>query len=165
MSIQSDLEMLAKQEALLQFDKFDASTAWDLGCALRAVAEAKSAVVAVHIQLGEVSVFSFSMVGTTPDNNEWLRRKRNVVQRFYRSSYAVGLGLQQRETSLLERYGLSVTDYAAHGGCFPIRVKGVGVVGSIGLSGLAQRDDHEMLVEAIARYLKLPYEDVRLPAE
>jgi uncharacterized protein (UPF0303 family) len=165
MSIQSDLEILAKQEAVLQFDKFDASTAWELGCALRAAAVARNAVVAVHIQLGEIPVFTFSMVGTTPDNNEWLRRKRNVVQRFYRSSYAVGLGLQQRETSLSERYGLSVADYAAHGGCFPIRIKGTGVVGSIGLSGLAQRDDHEMLIEAIANYLKLPYEDVRLPAE
>lgn len=165
MTIQSDLDAIAKQESQLQFEKFDSNTAWELGVRLKTLAEARPATVAIQIVVGDLLLFSFAMAGSTPDNIEWLRRKRNVVMRFHRSSYAVGLGLQQRETSLEERYGLPVADYIAHGGCFPIRIKGVGVVGSIGLSGLPQREDHELVVEAIAAQLKMPYADVALPKE
>lgn len=165
MSIQNDLEVIARQEARLQFDKFDASSAWDIGNMLKRMADERSNVIAIDIYLSCFSVFSFAMNGTTPDNVEWLRRKRNVVQRFHRSSYALGLGLLQRDTTLAERYGLSVADYAAHGGCFPIRIKSVGVVGSVGVSGLAQRDDHGMVVEALASYLGESIEELGLALE
>lgn len=165
MSIQNDLEIIARQEARLQFDKFDANSAWDIGYMLKTIAEERAVVIATEIYISGFSVFSFAMNGTTPDNVEWLRRKRNVVQRFHRSSYALGLGLQQRDTSLAERYGLSIADYAAHGGCFPLRIKGSGVIGSIGVSGLAQRDDHGLAVEVLAKYLGEPFEELGLPLE
>ncbi len=45
--------------------------------------------------------------------------------------------------------------YAAHGGCFPIRVREVGVVGTITVSGLPQADDHAFVVEMIAAFLRV----------
>ena len=60
------------------------------------------------------------MPGATPDIADWVRRKRNLVNHFHKSSYAIGLRLQQRQTSLEERYGLSVRDYSVHGGAFPL---------------------------------------------
>jgi len=165
MSIQNDLEVIARQEACLQFDKFDAATAWELGGRLKDRADTRNLVIAFEIYLFGMPILLYAMNGTTPDNIEWLRRKRNVVQRFHRSSYAMGLGLEQRDTSLTERYGLTVADYASHGGCFPLRVKGVGVVGSIGVTGLAQRDDHGLVVEVLAEQLGLSLEVLGLPHE
>ena len=38
-------------------------------------------------------------------------------------------------------------DYAIHGGGFPVRVLGIeGVVGAIVVSGLAQEEDHQVIV-------------------
>ena len=51
------------------------------------------------------------MRGTSPDNAEWIRRKRNVVNRFHKSSYAIGLRLQQRNSTLEERYGLGLNGF------------------------------------------------------
>ncbi len=79
------------------------------------------------------------MAGTTPDNVDWIRRKRNVVQRFHRSSYAIGLQLAKQQTTLTEQVGVDARDYAAHGGCFPIRLHGTGCIGTITVSGLPQR--------------------------
>ncbi|CAM4201769.1 hypothetical protein SESI111939_20550 [Serratia silvae] len=80
----------------------------------------------------------------------------NVVSHFHKSSYAVGLRLQQRQVTLEERYDLSVRDYAAHGGVFPINLLNVGCVGSISLSGSPQLEDHHLLVSTLAHFLGLP---------
>ena len=41
------------------------------------------------------------------------------------------------------------TEYAAHGGGFPIRVAGAGRVGLMVVSGLPQLDDHALVVECL----------------
>src|SRR5258707_2131025 len=45
----------------------------------------------------------FRSPGTTPDNSRWVQRKSNVVARFHRSSYHLGLYLQQNNTTFTER--------------------------------------------------------------
>ncbi|MDF2808182.1 MAG: hypothetical protein K0S43_3128, partial [Cellulosimicrobium sp.] len=42
---------------------------------------------------------------------------------------------------------------AAHGGAFPVRVDGVGIVGVVTVSGLAQGDDHALVTEALRSFL------------
>jgi uncharacterized protein (UPF0303 family) len=110
-------------------------------------------------------LFYTAMEGTKPDNAEWVRRKSNVVARFHSSSYAVGLKLKQKNETLTEQQGLPLADYATHGGSFPLTVKGAGVVGSITVSGLPQRADHELVVEAICGLLGREYRELRLAAE
>jgi uncharacterized protein (UPF0303 family) len=44
-------------------------------------------------------------------------------------------------------------DYAATGGPFPIRVRGVGVVAAATASGLSCQDDHDLIVEGIPAHL------------
>jgi uncharacterized protein (UPF0303 family) len=90
---------------------------------------------------------------------------RNVVARFHRSSYGLGLELQQKNTTLADRFGLVLTDFAAHGGSFPVAVAGSGVIGSIAVSGLPQRDDHELVVEALCGELGCEYAQLRLPGD
>jgi len=163
MSVDEDLAMIATQEARLQFAGFDAQTAWRLGSRLREAASARGAAVTLDIWLGAQQLFFNAMPGTSPDNAEWARRKRNVVLRFHRSSYAVGLDLARRHSSLRERYGLEERDYAAHGGCFPLTIRGSGCVGTIAVSGLPQRADHELIVAVLAVELGVPEQQLALP--
>ncbi|MGI4827228.1 MAG: heme-binding protein, partial [Janthinobacterium lividum] len=82
---------------------------------------------------------------------DWIRRKRNSVLRFGRSSYALGLELEQIGQTMEQRHGLPVVDYAMHGGGFPILLTGTGLVGTIIASGLPQRDDHIFVITALAQ--------------
>ena len=164
MSIDQDIALIAAQEARLQFAAFDAEAAWRLGNRLRAAAAGRGAAVTLDIWMGAQQLFFSAMPGTTPDNAEWARRKRNVVLRFHRSSYAIGLELARRQTSLREKYGLTERDHAAHGGCFPLNLRGTGCVGTIAVSGLPQREDHELIVAVLALEIGVPGREVGLPA-
>jgi len=162
MSIDQDLEKIALQERRLQFKHFDSGVAWAVGCALKAAAEKTQAAVAIDIQLHGFPLFSHAMSGATPDNLEWIRRKRNVVMRYHRSSYAIGLKHERANTTLVGTTGLDLKDYSTHGGCFPIFVAGTGCIGTITVSGLPQREDHGLVVSVLQDYLHLTSEDLAL---
>ena len=157
-----DLERIALQEQRLQFERFDATTAWALGLRLKEAAEAHGVAVAIDIQLHRQPLFFYAMPGTTPDNVDWIRRKRNVVIRLQRSSYAVGLQLQQQQTTIEKQLGVDTRDYAPHGGCFPLNLIGTGCIGTITVSGLPQRQDHELVVEVLAALLGQSHAELAL---
>lgn len=162
MSIKKDLARIAVQEARLRFQDFNADTAWKLGNRLKANAEARGVAVTIEIRVGKETVFFFAMHGVNPSNADWARRKRNVAEFLWRSSYAVGLSLQEEESTLEAKLGLPARDYAAHGGSFPIQVEGAGIIGTVTVSGLPQRDDHAMLVEELAAMCSVPLSEVAL---
>jgi len=165
MGLSEDMERVALQERALQLPHLDAHLAWDLGVSLRTMAVERELPVVIDVRRFGQPLFYTALEGTKPDNVEWVRRKSNVVARFHTSSYAVGLKLKQKNESLTEQQGLPLFDYATHGGSFPLTVTGAGVVGSVTVSGLPQRADHELVVEALCGLLGLDYADFRLPPE
>ena len=164
MTIDHDLSRIAVQEEMLRFDAFDVSTAWMLGKLLHDLATERNLPVAIDVSLHSMPVFYAALPGSVPDNASWIRRKRNVVERYFRSSYACGLELKKTDKTV-ESNGLSSAEYAPHGGCFPIFVKGTGCVGSVTISGLPQRDDHNLVVEALALMLGHELHNLSLAAE
>ncbi|PXW27270.1 heme-degrading domain-containing protein [Paraburkholderia caballeronis] len=157
MDIVHDLQSIAAQEHALVFPRFDAGRAWQLGVYLHELALARSLAVAIDVRTFGHPLFFCALDGTTPDNADWVRRKSRVVEHFRRSSYSVGLKMQQAGTTLADKHGLPVSEYAPHGGSFPLTVAGAGVIGSITVSGLPQRADHELVVEALCAELGADY--------
>ncbi len=162
MSIETDLATIAVQERQLQFAAFGADTAWELGSRLRADAQARGAAMTFEVQIAGRTLFLATTEGAPAGQLDWIRRKRNVVTRFGRASYAVGLQLELDGKTIEQRHGLTLADYAMHGGGFPILLAGTGCVGSVIASGLHQRVDHAMVVNALAAQLGVDVE--RLPA-
>jgi uncharacterized protein (UPF0303 family) len=148
----TDLQILEQQEHLLQFPFFDHSTAWLLGTSLKQHCEAKKLSVAIEVRLSRETVFLYLMPGTTGNNADWARRKRNTTELQQKSSYSIGLSLEAGQTLELIS-GLPFRDYAYHGGSFPIRVRGSGVVGSVTISGLPQREDHNVVAHVLAELI------------
>lgn len=163
MDIAKDLERIALQEQRLQFDRFDAEVAWKIGSALRNAALEQGKSVAIDITLAGAPLFYNAMPGATPNNAEWIRRKKNVLNRFHKSTYAIGLEYQRNDTSLEARTGAPLADFATAGGCFPIRIQGsAAVLGSITVSGLPERQDHELVVRVLAQHLGIEPQSLAL---
>lgn len=160
--LKGDIARLERQEELLRFNRFDADTAWTLGGILREVAVERGAAIAIDISLRDRILFHCVLDGTTTDNAEWIRRKRNTVLRLWHSSYLVGRRLAYSHRVQEEAHNLPLSDFATHGGGFPILVDGLGCVGAITVSGVPQRIDHAIVVDGAARYLGVDLGDARL---
>ncbi len=162
MELSDDLEQLAKQESALVLPQFDENVAWLLGVRIRELATSRSSPILIEIKGLGRQLFCCALTGSTPDNAEWIRRKSNTAARFHKSSYAIGLRLRQTNSTLAEKHELSPMDYAAHGGSFPLKVSTAGFVGTVTVSGLPQRDDHELVVEALCGHLGRDYREFAL---
>jgi len=164
MGLSEDLERVALQERELQLPCMDEQMAWELGTRLRAMAEERGLSIVVDVRRFGQPLFYTALKGTTPDNVAWVTRKSNVVARFHRSSYGVGLTMKMKNDSL-EARGLPINEFASHGGSFPLAVKGAGILGSVTVSGLPQRADHELVVEALCAILDRDYAELKLGPE
>ncbi|HQU49012.1 MAG TPA: heme-degrading domain-containing protein [Casimicrobiaceae bacterium] len=152
----SDRARIALQEERLVFARFGADTAWTLGSRLEAMAKARGAGLAILVRLARRDVFFHAMPGSTPANADWARRKCRTVELLSRSSYGAALAPPRDGQSIAERMGLPVRDYAFVGGGFPVALDGTGPVGAVAVSGLPQREDHALVVEALAGLLGVP---------
>ena len=144
---------LAAQLAELQFDSLGPNDAIRLGRIAADLALVDGLCVLIEIQLGERTVFRAACEGTTPDNDEWLRRKFAVVRRFEQSSLAMRVRFEEEGTDFHSATGLPEADYAPYGGGWPLIVRGQGMVGVMGVSGLPHLEDHRLITESIAAYL------------
>ena len=149
------LDRLLSEEQQLQFTSFNEDTAWQIGSWLVEYAIQNDLPITIDIRRGEQQLFHASRPGTSADNDEWVKRKVRLVNRFGHSSYYLGQTLKCEGRTIAEKYLLPESEYAPHGGCFPIIIKGTGMVGTITVSGLAQEEDHKVVVQAIRHFMEV----------
>lgn len=142
------LPLLLEQERLIQFDSFDVGDAWAVGSRLVELGTLRKHPIAVSIMFGDQRVFHAALPGACADNDAWLENKFRVVRRFASSSFAVGTRFRANSRDFRTDSNLDPSTHAAHGGAFPLRVRG-SLIGVAGVSGLPQRDDHDLIVEVL----------------
>jgi uncharacterized protein (UPF0303 family) len=147
------LAQLRAQEERLQFAKFDNETALALGQQLLAAARDRGLPVTISVRRNGQRLFHAALPGTSADNDAWIDRKSRVVDRYGHSSFMVGTHFRAKGRSFEEHSRLDPAEYAAHGGVFPVLVRDVGPVGTVGVSGLPEADDHAFVVEQLELFL------------
>lgn len=61
---------IARQEAVLTFERFDEAMAWRVGCTLHERAMAKGWPIVIDVRLFHRPLFFAALPGSTPDNVE-----------------------------------------------------------------------------------------------
>jgi uncharacterized protein (UPF0303 family) len=150
------IETIERQESLLVFKSFDERVALDVGQRLVDLALSQKAPVVIDIRTSDRTLFHVALPGASPDNDHWARRKSNVTLRMHKASLRVGELNRARGRSVSPEIGLDPLDYADHGGSFPVRVEGTGVIAAITVSGLKSEEDHAMIVTVLEAYLGKP---------
>jgi uncharacterized protein (UPF0303 family) len=152
--LESRVAELEAQEAELQFEAFSNEDALELGLAIVERARDRDLSVTVDISRAGQQLLHCACAGTSADNDQWIIRKSRAVLRFGHSSMLIGVRLKLSGLGLEEKSCVSPLEYSAHGGSFPVILRGTGIVGTITVSGLPQEDDHALVVECIRAWLK-----------
>lgn len=146
------LEQLLAEEAELQFDHLAHEEVLALGLRLLERARRERLPVVVDVTLAGLTVLQCALPGSRPDNLDWVRRKKNAVHRFWHSSFYLGRYYATKGTSLTDKPHIDAGDFVDHGGSFPLLLKGLGCVGSLTVSGLAQEEDHALVVSVLREW-------------
>jgi len=153
MVVKDDIATIVRQEETLVFSRFDEGTAFGLGTVLRDMGLRETLPIIVDVRFWDRPLFYAALPGSTAANFDWARRKINSVRAYQKSTYRMFLEQGAGARVFGIDHGLDPADYAIAGGAFPIRVEGVGVVGVVAVSGLPQRDDHDLVVRGLCLHL------------
>ncbi len=147
------LDILNAQEEALVFDHFTNSDAWDLGNILVDEARKGGFQPAIIIRLmSGYTVFQYGFDNTGLNHEHWLVRKERVAKLHMASSMKVDYLLKTTGSAMTDWF-MDPMEYSTCGGAFPIKVKGVGMVGTILVSGISVLTDHDLIIGALMKYL------------
>jgi uncharacterized protein (UPF0303 family) len=147
-------DMCAEQESRLVFEHFSKEDALRLGLIINEKSKKYGQGVAIRITVNGVEIFGYCQEGATKSNIDWGMRKQRVVELEEVSSLRYRVWMELNDSNWQDRK-LDPNLYAEHGGGFPIRVNGVGMIGTVTVSGLPQLDDHQLIVDSISEFLGL----------
>jgi uncharacterized protein (UPF0303 family) len=147
------LQELLKLEEEIVFTRFTNDMAVEIGMKLYETALEQGKAITIDITRNGHRLFHLAMQGTAADNEQWIRRKNNVVNRFGHSSYYISNLVRESGVTFEDIFEVSGADYAAHGGAFPIIIRDVGIVGTVTVSGLPQKEDHELAVQVLRTFI------------
>ncbi|MET0405678.1 MAG: heme-degrading domain-containing protein [Cystobacter sp.] len=147
-----DLEQLLAEEEELQFERLSHEDVLSLGLRLLDRVRRDRLPVVIDVTLGGLTVLHCALPGSRPDNEDWVRRKRNTVNRFWHSSLYMGRYYAAKGTSLTDKPHIDAAEFVDHGGSFPLRVRDLGCVGTVTVSGLAQEEDHALVVDLLREW-------------
>jgi uncharacterized protein (UPF0303 family) len=147
------LTTLQDDERDLVFDTFDEVVAWELGQLLVNSALTEGLPLAIAIRRNGQRLFHAGLPGSSADNDGWLDRKMAVVDRYGHSSYLVGERFRVAGGSFDTDARLDNEVFAAHGGAFPVLLRGTGCIGAVAASGLPEAEDHEFVTRVLRGFL------------
>jgi uncharacterized protein (UPF0303 family) len=165
MSAADDIAAVAEQEKQLSFTAFDEATAFTIGSAIRERGLAEKMPIVIQVSVWDRLLFFAALPGSSSSNADWARRKINVVKMFQKSTYRMVLEQNSPDRAFKTGHGLPVTDYVLAGGGYPVMIKGVGAVGAFGVSGLPEREDHGVIVDALCDHLGIDRKALALPVQ
>ncbi len=150
---QPTLDELREQEERLVLPSLDENDGIAIGLLLLEKATQRDLPVTIEVRRASRVVFRAARNGTDAHNDMFVAGKARIVERFGHSTLLERLQYEAQGTTFAAATSLPFPEYAPHGGGFPLIVRDTGPVGVAIVSGLAQEEDHALIVEVLEEYL------------
>lgn len=146
-------QTLALEAQALTLASLTQGQALEIGNIAQEIGLARKLPIAVEVRMKEWIVFHASLPGSSPENDGWMTRKANVVNRTGRSTLHERVLAEEQGIDWLVANSLAEENYALYGGGLALNVVGLGLTGVLLVSGLEHVADHMLGVEIITEYL------------
>lgn len=147
----SSIQLLG-HEAECLLPQFSVNIALAIGELAASMARERNYSIVISIRMNDWEIFKEALPGTTPENDNWARRKANVVNLTHHSTMFERVKAEEEGINWHEKHGVEDATHAIHGGGFPLATKD-GYQGVMLISGLPQVDDHNFAVDVLKKYL------------
>ena len=144
---------LALEAQTLLLPSLTQAEAIEIGEIAIALGRDRNLAIAVEVRMKEWTVFHISLPGSDTENDGWIARKARATLLTGNSTMYERVLAEEQGINWYESHGVTEATHAVHGGCLPLNVSGVGMLGMLLISGLPQVQDHLLGVEVIAEYL------------
>lgn len=158
----AEIEKVEAQERRLVFDHFDEDVAFQLAQQARELGRDAANGIGILVRLWDRPMAFTATKGYSHHNYLWCHRKVNTVRFVHKSSYRLVLERGDKPPLFDDSWAVDPAEYVISGGAFPIVVAGLGIAGAMAVSGLHERDDHELVVQSISAVLGVDYADLAL---
>jgi len=151
-------EYLEKQEMDLLLPDFINENALEIGLIILNLAKAQKVPIAILIERNNIPIFTFFTENTSMEFLQRINIKKKIVEHFKKSSAYIISRYSPLEISNGINCTISHLESESLRGSFPIRVKNIGMIGSISVASLTGVLDHDYVVEGLRQFIRL-YED------
>ena len=146
-------KQLLEEEQILRLPSLTNSDAVEIGEIATTLGNQRKVPIAIQVRIGDWIVFHASLPGSTAENDSWIARKARVVLATGNSTMFERVLAEEQDIDWYLVNGLPEETHAIHGGGLPLKVKGMGCVGILLISGLPQVQDHLLGVEVLTEFL------------
>ncbi|MFI3206803.1 MAG: heme-binding protein [Clostridia bacterium] len=155
------LKIIEKQEEAFVFEKFTHEDAWELGNIIVKVARKNGFSPAISIRLmSGYTVFQYGFDNTGLDHQNWMKRKQNSCEVKMMSTARLDYVVNIDNLDIKQAWFMDPMEYSTCPGAFPIKVKSVGMIGTIIVSGISLISDHDLIAESLNEYFSLDIERI-----
>ena len=147
-----DYKKLQDEEAI-EFEFFRNQDAYHLGSYISEEAIRNNYPIIIRIEKNNDLIYQYANDNTSSDNSWWIEKKINVVKKFNKSSAFIFEKFKSRNKRFEDIYINDNTCILAPG-AVPIKVKNVGVIGVIAISGLDSVNDHQLIIKGLNHLLE-----------
>lgn len=151
-------EEVLQQECDMELDSFSAEDAFTLGMNVLDIAGEQSKSLVVSVRRNGKLLFYKAGPATVIDQDDRIRRKTNAVNLRGHSSFYLFLKYEGDEQAFCQANSVKAEDYALYGGCFPIKLRNKGMIGTVAVSGLTAEEEHMLCLNAISLLRRQQYE-------
>lgn len=141
-----------EEEKCYEFIKFNSDDAYSIGNYGIEYAKQLQLNICIDIYAYSKQLFHYCSDACTPNNEQFLIKKRNSVLFFGHSTKFLSIKNNNNLEFLINKYGLNPSHYTFTPGGFPITLKNSGIVGAICLSGLEPEEDHKFVLSLMQWY-------------
>lgn len=151
------IQELDAWEKACRFESFDNETAYRLGSLVRdttmVLFPGKSVAIRIKLMSGQELFRCNVGQNVKLDNDNWLRRKENTVQRFGISTMQVSI--KRGDLDFATKFFCDPKDFAYHGGSIPLYlVNSTYPFAILTCSGLQQEEDHMLALACVKEFTK-----------